>query len=108
MNNFRPADTDDRSVLRRATIDACSRQLPILSTLPETSFSEEDVSSFADLLRLLPLDDQLSQDFLVEVPRLEKKIQEVSQQPQALPPVLTTKPKPAEGDLDAWLDDLLG
>jgi hypothetical protein len=101
---LRPDDSEEGLlILRRATVEAFSRQLPNLTTFPE---SDIDGDVLVPILASLSLEDQLFQGFLVEVPRLEKVVQKVTN-PQEPPAVVVEKPKPVEENLDAWLDGLL-
>jgi hypothetical protein len=99
-----PDDSDEGLLaVRRATVEAFSRQLPSISTLPE---SEIDGDAVALILASLSLEDQLFQGFLVDVPSLEKAVRKVSNGPPPAP-IVVEKAKPAEENLDAWLDGLL-
>jgi hypothetical protein len=102
--SFQPPDAEEHdAVIRRLTIEACSRAPPEVLTFPE---SDIDGLALAPILSKLSLEDQLSLDFLVEVPRLEKQIQAISV-PIEKPAPVVANPLPAEEDLDAWLTGLL-
>jgi hypothetical protein len=96
-------------VLRRSTAAACSRPLPSVPSPPDSPFSDEDAAAFAQILAGLSLDDQVSLDFIVEVPPLERRISQP--QPAQPAPAAERKAEPPkkkpEEDLNSWLDDLL-
>jgi hypothetical protein len=107
---FQMDETDAQIVaLRRATLDACYKPSPGTVTPPESPFSQDEVTAFSEILAVLSLDEQISQQFLVEIPPLEKKVEIQAEAPAPAPAPETAAPKPAPkaDDLNAWLDDLL-
>jgi hypothetical protein len=97
--------------LRRATLDSCYKQLPAQIERPDSPFTDEEVESLTEILSQLTLEEQISQQFLVDIPPLEKKKLSSPGPPQAAapqsPPPTPAPVKNPATDLDAWLDGLL-
>lgn len=96
--------------LMKATLDACTRQLPDPpSSYNETTYSKEQIEEMSKILSTLTIDEQINAEFLVPVESIETQIStdivETPLKPEPKPePPKQEKPK----DLNAWLDGLLG
>ena len=92
--------------LRRSTIANCTRQLPTSNEIPEAN--DDLIEDLSNLVRKLPLEDQLSYEFIVPLPSLESEVVYSESPPPVAPEVPETVDNPATSSLDAWLDGLLG
>ena len=90
----------------RATIDSCSRQLPMKTTTHDQDFTDEQIEEITKKLEKLSLKDQITADFIAPLPPMEESIEIVQPEPEKK---VEEKPKKEEPkDLDSWLDGLLG
>ena len=100
----------ENMLLRKSTVDACSRQQPAVSIVPKSSLPEDEVEKMNEILSKLSLEDQLSNEYIVPVPKLSAviKTEPVKVEKKQDAPKPEEKPASQKPDLDAWLNGLLG
>lgn len=111
-NEWRFEDNDQNEeimVLRKATIDACSKQLPMPQKLPDISIPEEQILRISKIIATLSLEDQINHNFLVPLPPLASDLPKNQSKPEdgTKTPCSTESEMKPEENLESWLDNLL-
>jgi len=104
--DYQNTEESENLDLIKSTIDSYSRELPMhIAKYPETGLTQETIEKLSGVLSNLPLDGQLSYEFLVPLPSYNQTIPEKPK--QQIKPETKQTPK-SQQQLESWLDGLLG
>ena len=112
-----PANVSSDNVLLNATIESCSKQLPMSNQVISSNFSIYEIKEIESVINEMSTEDQMSCDFLVPMKSLQDEINQsnktmkltnnnninLEEDKKADDTKITEKEK-----LEEWLDNLLG